>query len=199
MAMPIGITCAMIYFVRHCPRWAGLFSVVSGMLYSVVTQHGRIVGIDGCSFCAVLDKTGITGAVTAVSRWMGVENFNIHEPWPLQMQVLGMVLVCVSTYLFAGLFHKKESAAKKALTNAFYEKMDRPVDFETEVGGSEDMRQLIIIGILAMIIGSGICLLAFFADSLSGIVSCLGVGGVVLVVGIIFYRLGLKSKAKLAE
>jgi len=199
MAMPIGITCAMIYFVRHCPRWAGLFSVVSGMLYSVVTQHGRIVGIDGCSFCAVLDKTGITGAVTAVSRWMGVENFNIHEPWPLQMQVLGMVTVCVSTYLFAGLFHKKESAAKKALTTAFYEKMDRPVDFETEVGGSEDMRQLIIIGILAMIIGSGICLLAFFADSLSGIVSCLGVGGVVLVVGIIFYRLGLKSKAKLAE
>lgn len=72
--------------------------------------------------------------------------------------------------------------------------MDRPVDFETEVGGSEDMRQLIIIGILAMIIGGGICLLSFFAGSLSGIVSCLGVGGIVLVVGLLLYRQGRKSK-----
>lgn len=198
MAMPIGITCALIYFVRHCPRWAGLFSVVSGMLYSVVTQHGRIMDIDGCTFCTVLDKTGITSAATTVSCWFGVENFNIHEPWPLHMQVFGMVLVCVSTYLFAGLFHRKESSDKKALTAAFYEKMDRPVDFEKEVGGSEDMRQLIIIGILAMVIGGGICLLVFFAGSLSGILSCIGVGGVVLVVGIIFYRLGLKSKKTLA-
>jgi solute:Na+ symporter, SSS family len=199
MAAPIGITCALIYFVRHCPRWAGLFSVVSGMLYSVVTQHGRIMGMEGCTFCTVLDKTGITAAATAISRCFGIENFHVHEPWPLQMQVFGMVFVCVGTYLFAGLFHKKESTDKKALTDAFYEKMDRPVDFESEVGGSEDMRQLIIIGILAMIIGSGICLLAFFAGSLSGIISCLGVGGVVLTVGIIFYRLGLKSKNQLAK
>jgi hypothetical protein len=56
--------------------------------------------------------------VTAVSHWFGIENFNIHEPWPLQMQVFGMVFVCVSTYLFAGLFHRKESAEKKFETLA---------------------------------------------------------------------------------
>jgi len=199
LGMPIGVTCALIYFVRHCPRWAGLFAVVSGMLFSLMTQHGRLMGIDHCTFCALMEKTGIAAASGKVASWMGISNFNIHEPWPLQMQVFGMVIVCVGAYLFAGLFHRKESAANKALTDAFYEKMDRPVDFEKEVGGSEDMRQLIIIGILAMVVGSGICLLAFFAGSISGSISCLGVGGVVLAVGILLHRQGLKSKRQLDQ
>lgn len=199
MGMPIFITCALIYFVRRCPRWAGLFSVVNGMLFSVITQHGRIMETAGCSFCSVLDKTGFTGIMTAIAGGLGIENFNIHEPWPLQMQVFGMVFVCVGTYFFAGLFHRRESVAKKVLTKAFYTKMDAPVDFEKEIGGCEDMRQLLIIGVLAMIIGTGIMILAFFAENLSGVLSCLGVGGVVLLVGGLFYFLGLRSKRLLSE
>jgi SSS family transporter len=199
LGLPIGVTCALIYFVRHCPRWAGLFSVISGMLFSVMTQHGLMVGADRCVFCVFLEKTGIAAVSGKVAGWMGVSDFSVHQPWPLQMQVFGMVVICVSSYLLAGLFHRRESSEKKALTDAFYRKMDRPVDFEMEVGGNEDMRQLLIIGILAMIAGAGICLLTFFAGSVSGSVSCVGVGGVVLLVGILLHQQGLKSGRRLAK
>ncbi len=199
LGLPIGVTCALIYFVRHCPRWAGLFAVVSGMIFSVMTQHGLLVGADHCAFCAFLEKTGIAAVSERIAVWMGASDFSIHKPWPLQMQVFGMMIVCISAYLLAGLFHRKESAEKKALTDVFYEKMDRPVDFEKEVGGNEDMRQLIIIGILAMVAGSGICLLTFFAGSVSGSLSCLGVGGFVLLVGILLHRQGVRSRRQLAQ
>lgn len=199
IGMPIIITCALIYFVRRCPRWSALFSVISGMLFSVLSQHGRIFGIDSCTFCSVLDKTGLTSAMTVVSQWMGVEHFNIHAPWPLQLQVFGMVVVCVGTYLFSGLFQRLEPTERQALTQSFYTKMDTPVDFEKEVGGSEDMRQLLIIGALAMAVGAGILILAFFAHTVSGVVCCLSVGGVILLVGAVFYTLGVREKSRLSK
>lgn len=198
MGLPIFITCALIYFVRRSPRWSCLFSLVSGMFFSVLTQHGRIMEAKACSCCAVFDRIGFSELMTSISRWMGVEIFNIHDPWPLQMQIFGMLFVCGSAYLLSGFFYRRECEEKRELTEAFYTKMDKPVDFEKEVGGSEDFRQLLIIGTLATIIGLGIMILAFFDRTISGVLSCLCTGGVVFVVGIVFYFLGRRSKRMLS-
>lgn len=52
--------------------------------------------------------------------------------------------------------------------NAFYAKMERPVDTDKEVSGSEDVRHLFVVGFIVMLIAGGLVGLLFFPVS-SGI------------------------------
>lgn len=99
----------------------------------------------------------------------------------------------VSTVVFfaSSLFWRSSSSAYKSKVSLFFQKMHTPVDFENEVGGANDNRQLILLGSLILLIGLFVLPLIFFAENwhmMSGTLFLslflLISGGVMLLAGI---------------
>lgn len=99
-------------------------------------------------------------------------------------QRLALVAGCSLFGFFLSYFvGPKDSEEGKALTRRFYADMHRPVDFEKEVGGANDNRQLIMIGTLAIAVGALMLLLLIVPNALKDRITILCMGGFVLGLG----------------
>jgi len=78
----------------------------------------------------------------------------------------------------------KDSEEGRALTRKFYVDMHRPVDFEREVGGANDNRQLVMIGTLAIAIGVLMLLLLIVPNPFKDRVTILCMGGSIFFLGL---------------
>jgi len=113
---------------------------------------------------------------------------------------MALVMGCGTIgYLVSLPFWSKTSAEEKEATRAFYDKMEKPIDFEKEVGEGNDSFQLIMIGRFALVLGLLFLLLLFPVDSLAGrwvvvTISCV-VGGVGLLMWLSGKRILKKNAA----
>ena len=80
--------------------------------------------------------------------------------------------------------------------DAFFKRMHTPVDFEKEVGGSNDSYQLRILGSFCSIGGTFIMLLTFFGKDARGVLCPLCMGGAILILGLGMYFGGRYLKKK---
>ena len=99
-------------------------------------------------------------------------------------------------YLIAIPFWPKISEEEKIATHAFYEKMERPIDFKAEVGEGNDSFQLIMIGRFALVLGALFLLLLFPVDSAAGRWVIITISGVVGGVGALMWLSGKRIKKK---
>ena len=99
-------------------------------------------------------------------------------------------------FIIARPFWSKISAEEKAATNAFYEKMERPIDFKAEVGEGNDAFQLIMIGRFALVLGLLFLLLLFPVDTVAGRWVVMTISGIVGGIGSLMWLSGKKLKKK---
>lgn len=77
----------------------------------------------------------------------------------------------------------------------FFNRMRTPVDFEREVGGASDLRQLVVLGGFSMMIGLLILGVMPFTGSAAGAAQAAAVAGFLLLGGGWMWRTGRKSQA----
>jgi solute:Na+ symporter, SSS family len=177
----------LLYWVKKAPKCAALISIVAGLLYSVVGQHGYIISEQsGCVFCEYLHMWGIDG-------------FDTHQPWSLQYRVFGVMIFGGGAFMLTTLFWRYVKPQDKKQIEEFYIKMDTPIDVEKEVAGAEDMRQLVIIGAMLKIVGLGLLLLLFVSNPWDGRVIIAATGLSIAGIGQFFYKKGKKSEAEVVS
>jgi hypothetical protein len=72
----------------------------------------------------------------------------------------------------------------------FFKTMATPVDFEAEVGGASDGRQLIVMGNASLILGGLLGLIVLVPNPMWGRLLALGVSGSILFIGLLLRNKG---------
>lgn len=104
--------------------------------------------------------------------------------WSYQEKVFWNVLAGAVSFLICMPFWKYAPRVYREQVEAFFLRMHTPVDFEKEVGSANDGQQLRMIGGFSVAIASFICLLLVIPNNLTGRLSILFIGGVVMSVGV---------------
>jgi len=161
VSFPMTLPFFLALFLRKAPRSAANFSLVAGflgpflLLPSFGIEHAPIRLFEAIDFQP--DYT---------QRFMLVSGFSIFG------------------FLLSYIFGRKESAEHKALTKAFYADLHRPVDFEAEVGESNDNQQLKVMGWLSLVISGLIYCLLLVPNTFKDRLIIFGMGTTIAAVGI---------------
>ena len=75
----------------------------------------------------------------------------------------------------------------------FFDQMHRPVDFKTEVGAGNDLRQLVLLGSIALAVGLMISLLAFVAESTNQVFIVLSIAATITTIGLFMMLIGRRK------
>lgn len=110
--------------------------------------------------------------------------------WSYQVKSCYVLLGGASMYFLSMLFYKSTPQTLKVKWDAFYQKMETPVDFEKEVGDANDGEQLVQIGKFAVVLGSLIGLLIFLENPVWGRLCILAVTTFVGGIGAIMWWAG---------
>lgn len=96
-------------------------------------------------------------------------------------------------FLLSATAWRTASAEYRQQVAAFFEEMLRPVDFEKEVGGANDLRQLVYIGGFAALIGLLILLLLPFSRNADDVKAVFVISGVLVGIGLAMFFAGRRS------
>lgn len=113
-----------------------------------------------------------------------------------QERSLAILVSSVGVYLISALFYKNVPEEQKTAIKEFYETVDRPVDFEAEVGQSSDVFQLKQIAYFSWILGGLIMLLLFLDNPLEGRLYILAIGGFIIITGFFMMWASKRYQAK---
>lgn len=115
------------------------------------------------------------------------------EWWNFQTTIMATAGVTATVFLLSSVYWSKSSDSYREKVDRFFEKMHTPVDFEKEIGGANDNRQLILLGSLILLIGVFVLPLMFFAESTHKMAGTLFMGCFLLVAGTLMLFAGLRS------
>jgi len=99
----------------------------------------------------------------------------------------------LTAFLLTTFFWGKASPVSRKTIEEFFVRLHTPVDFEEEVGDSNDALQLKLIGILAMSLGGFVSLFLLLPNEPGGRFCILAVAGTILTVGAVLYKLSRKG------
>ncbi len=114
------------------------------------------------------------------------------RPWVFQSQVGAVVAVSLCTFLIVRALVKpdEESLARE---QEYFSRRDRPVDFASETGESNDGRQLRIVGTFGAVLGLAILLLLFPVSSAGHAGNICEVAFSTFAIGALMLWLGVRS------
>jgi Na+/proline symporter len=104
--------------------------------------------------------------------------------WTFQERTFFITSGAVIGFLISIPFYRSSSAEYRSRVEGFFSKMHRPVDFEKEVGSSNDGKQMLIIGRYSLALGLFLTLLILIPNPLWARLSILTVSGFVMLVGL---------------
>ena len=113
--------------------------------------------------------------------------------WTFAWKITGVYTGGTLGFLISLFWVGKNSVEYDKQVDDFFELMNRPVNFEEEIGEANDSRQLKIIGSVAMALGLLIALLAIPAKDLFGVVCPLSLTAFMLVCGGLMYYAGFRG------
>lgn len=122
--------------------------------------------------------------------------FSSRESGDLAL-ILGVginVVVGSVVYLGSSVFYKEPVGERKAEVDDFFEKLDTPVEASETGTGERDSSQGTALGILSMIYGGFVVLLALIPNPMSGRLAFLFCGGVLLGIGAALAKSGRRSR-----
>ena len=171
ISLPFMIPLTLGLIFTNTPRWAGWSTVVFGMFISWLIQNH-------------------------LSPEM-VADF-IQKPLPLSNResidimffanVITIIVLCSAWFMGTRLFRKTSPVEYHQKVDAFWKKMNTPVDYEKEHGANNDKQQFKILGNMCLAYGALITLMVFVPNPLIGRLCFLFVGGAALAIGIIFKK-----------
>jgi Na+/proline symporter len=138
-------------------------------------------------------------AVVSILCGAGYSYLAVRNEWTLGVRVFGILAAGGGSFFLSRLFWKYTGQSAKETIAAFYETMNRPVDTEREAVGSEDVRQLKLVGSMAMIIAAGLFVVVLFPNSLKsrGIIAATAAS--IFVIGWLMNRTGRRSLEKVQQ
>jgi len=189
IGLPSSVPFFLMLIFRRTPWWSAIVSTTVGALLGIIGQ------------CATIPQfQGLADLLSSAMNWLGLPEFWVKLPWSIPVQILTIVVFSGGLYLLSGLFWRRQPGTEKEKVRSFYQKMVTKVDADKEIKGFEDHRSLKRIGILVMIVSSGVlCLILIPSYSLSEQVAVLCLSAVLGLFGFILYRQGRKSEAIWAE
>ncbi|MEA2734945.1 MAG: hypothetical protein QOE14_1396, partial [Humisphaera sp.] len=182
VGLPVAIPLIWGMFIRRAPSWAGWTTVLIGLTASYLTQN------------------------YLSPRWLGgVLGFTLNKPeasyWVQAISVAVNVIVGSTWFLLTPLLAGRlRSATEVERIDKFFTEMRTPVDFEREEGPGSDNMQAKVMGMLCLIYGGFITLLALIPNPLSGRLAFIFCGAVMFGVGCMLHRSSSfrKSRAEAA-
>lgn len=168
VAVPITVPLLLGLLIRHTPPWSAWTTVLVGFFGSFVVSSVFTPEWGASLFTSA-------GALSPASR----------EYWIQGFQFFANVALASAWFVGTKLFWNRCRPEYRAQVEAFFAKMNTPVDFAREEGAdaANDERQSSTVGWLSLAYGVFVCLLALIPNSLVGRLAFLGCGGVVLLIG----------------
>lgn len=114
--------------------------------------------------------------------------------WSYQEKSLTIVISTTSVFLLSTLFYRYVSREEKERVEAFYRNLERPIDYESEVGSNSDWFQLKQIGMFSLVLGVMILFLLFLDNPIGGRLGILSVGGFIVAVGMVMLTLAKRHR-----
>jgi Na+/proline symporter len=179
IGVPIGFPFLLAYWVKKTPHFSAVLSVSVSSIFSILSKN-----------FGFLDKPHRW--MTEVFNSTGLVHLDPSVEWPLPFLVGGVIIISGSLFMLSSLLWPRVDQASKDKIAELYRKMSTPIDYEKENIPDEDNRQFFIVGIMAMIIGVGISLLALCPNTVVDRWAIISTGGFVIVVGFVLYRAGKK-------
>ncbi len=143
IATPYAIPLLWGIIIKKTPPWSGWSTVLIGFVVSyAITQW---IGTDWFS--------SMFGFEDELSK-REVKDYLYFAP------VFANVVICSAWFLFTTLFYESSSELHKARVEKFFTAMNTPIDFEKEVGAGKDSVQSKTLGILCLIYGGFVLLMA---------------------------------------
>ena len=174
LTLPMAVPLRLSLFIRRVPPWAALATVVVTLVPSAAS-----FGAGKGWWANLLGEDAVSELSAGATSW-------IAAGWPYHRTVLLNLLVGTLAFFATIPFWGSAPGAYREKVNAFFTRMHTPIDFETEVGGANDGRQLRVIGSFALIMGSAIAMLSLLPvseNSLADRAGIVAVGGFVALVG----------------
>ena len=179
LALPLAVPMVMALLVKKAPAWSALASIAVGFAVSA-TVGGAVEKLLGTGF-------GVPMPAALAGEW----SFAQAVFYNTLAGVLGFVITMP--------FWPTASPAYREKVDRFFETIHRPVDFAAEVGEGNDLSQLRIIGVFALVIGGFVTSLVLIPNPWHGRLAILFVGGFVAIVGSLFMLAASRSRPTPAE
>ena len=161
---------------KKTPPWSGWSTVVIGLTVSLTIKYF----IDPAWFGEVF------GFDSKMSSREVKDYFYFFS-------ILTNVVICSCWFLFTSLFYKKSCPEHHQRVDEFFTAIKTPIDFEKEVGEAKDAVQSNTLGILCLIYGGFVTLMALVPNPISGRLAFLFCGGLIGGVGLLLYRASKKT------
>lgn len=176
VALPIAVPLIWGMFIRRAPAWAGWSTVLVGLATSYAVQRFLTADWAGHILGFALNKREASD-------------------WAQAAGILLNIVVGSIFFLLTPLFAKARSAAEIEQVDRFFVEMRTPVDFEREEksAGSDNV-QAQTMGLLCLIYGGFITLLALIPNPLIGRISFLFCGLIMFGVGGVLHRSGTRGR-----
>lgn len=144
-------------------------------------------------------KTPRWSAVASIIFAAAYSYLAIIMKWSLGTRVFGILAVGTGVFFLTKLFWKFTSDGAKASIAEFYETMNRPIDTEAEGVGSEDVGQLKLVGMMAMVVGLGLLVVVLFPNTLKARGIIAATAGSIFLIGWLMNRAGRASMKSSGE
>jgi len=169
LLMPITIPLLLGMFIRRTPWWAALLSIGCGLVFSLIAYLEMPLSYVGFS-----QQTS--------------DGFD----WNFQQQFFGVLIASTLGFIISIAFAPARNSEHRQKVDKFFTKMKTPIDFQTEIGEGNDMRQLITIGRFGLSVAVFVVLLLAIPNPLKGRIAILVLAVIIGIVSGLMIRTGNK-------
>ena len=167
LLIPIQIPLMWGLFVRQTPTWAALSSI-------------------GCSFTVSL--------MAFLNFPLSNFGFPPDTIWTFQIKFFGVLGAGSLGFLLSIPFAPAVGSPYRNKVDAFMTTMRTPIDFKTEVGESNDLAQLRIIGRFGAAISAFVAMMLIIPNPISGRLAIAGLALIIGTISVLMMKVGAKAQ-----
>ena len=187
IAIPYAIPLLWGIVYRKTPTWSGWSTVLIGFTISLAISFNYAGEGDAAKYLIDPSWFGNLLGFDEVLSKRELKDYLYFAP------VFANVLICTTWFFFTSLFYQSSTEEHKQRVDKFFEAMRTPIDFEKEIGAGKDSVQSKTLGILCLIYGGFVTLMALVPNPLTGRLAFLFCGGLIGGVGLLLYRASKKK------
>jgi len=167
--VPLLIPLLLGFFIKKTPKWAPWVTVLLGLFVSWIM------------------KDVLTAQVFA--SWIGIEPFTPREAADMRLilTLAGQVFITMGFFCLTTLFYKEENDKDKLQREEFFADLETPVVADDEQD-EYDRQQGNKLGLMVMIMGSGVALMSLIPNPLWGRFVFVACALVLLTIGFLLKR-----------
>jgi len=148
-----------------------------------------------CLLLFIFRRTPPWTAVASVAA-AGIYSFYaVRADLHLFPRVFGIIAIALVVFFIGRLLWKSTATGQREKIEKFYRRMETPVDAEKEIVGSEDVRHLSLVGLLAMLVGAGLFLAAAFPNPLGARITIALTALMIFSLGFTMHWIGSPTKS----